>query len=146
MHLLVKTFILWHTGDSTYSIYFWIYYTITILTYGEIKIRCTKDLILSPSIVYMYTTCLLIHELYILSFSNIPKGDTFLLSPHLFICQSFYLWWNNVLIRQDSFSTHKQHCCPLSATFSNLIIVRIVIMIMKKFIEYQILVKTRLEY
>jgi len=94
-------------------------------------------LILSPSIVYMYTTCLLIHELYILSFSNIPKGDTFLLSPHLFICQSFSLWWNNVLIRQDSFSTHKQHCCPLSATFSNLIIVRIVILTMQKFTEYQ---------
>ena len=129
--------ILWHTGDSTYSIYSWIYYIITILTYGEIKIRCTKDLILSPNIVYMYTTCLLIHELYILSFNNTPKGDTFLLSPHLFICQSFYLWWNNVLIRQDSFSTHKQHCCPLSATFSNLIIVRIVIMTMQKLIEYQ---------
>ena len=136
-------FEIWHTGDSTYSIYFWIYYTITILTYGKIKIRCTKDLILSPSIVYMYTTCLLIHELYILSFYNIPKGDTFLLSPHLFICQSFYfwLWWNNVLIRHDSFSTHKQHCCPLSATFSNLIISRIVIMTMLKFIEYQIIVK-----
>ena len=75
LHIAFRN-ILWHTGDSTYSIYFWIYYIITILTYGEIKIRCTKDLILSPSIVYMYTTCLLIHELYILSFCNIPSKET----------------------------------------------------------------------
>ena len=75
-----------------------------------------------PPILFMYISCLLNRELYVLSILYIPNGDTFWLSPYLFMCQSFDFYVTQTRLRLwlcPSSAQHQQKevMFPLSTIF-----------------------------
>ena len=73
--------------------------------------------------LFMYVTCLLNRDLYVLSIQYIPNGDTFWLSLYLFMCQSFDSYHTPIRLRLWLCSSSAQHqqkevMFPLSAIFS----------------------------